>query len=296
MSISLRKLHPLFACQVEGVVLGEPLSPRTVAEIASALDENAVLVFRNQALTDEQQIAFTENFGELEPPGSASNITRPQDRRLGKLLGDLSNLDRDGQLLARDDRQRMFNLGNRLWHSDSSYKAIPAKCSLLSARRLPSAGGDTQFADMRSAYDALDAREREQVEDLVCEHSLIYSRAILGFDDALSDTERENFRPVRQRLVRTLSTTGRRSLFLSAHAGGIVGWPVPEARAFLRELSEMATAARFVYTHRWQSHDLVIWDNRQTMHRLRPFNDTVEVRDMRRTTIAGDASAAKQID
>jgi alpha-ketoglutarate-dependent 2,4-dichlorophenoxyacetate dioxygenase len=294
VSITIRKLHPLFACEVVGVKLDTALSPRTVTEIEAALDEYAVLVFRDQAITDSQQIAFSLHFGALEQPGATSNITRPEDRRLGYALGDLSNLDRNGRILARDDRQRMFNLGNRLWHSDSSYKVIPAKCSMLSARRLPSSGGETQFADMRAAYEALDAAERNEVEDLVCLHSLIYSRGLLGFDQELSDTELSNFEPVCQRLVRTLPSTGRRSLYLSAHAGGIVGWPVPEARGFLRELNERATCAQFVYSHCWQPHDLVIWDNRQTMHRLRPFNDLEEVRDMHRTTIAGDAPTVGQ--
>ena len=201
-------------------------------------------------------------------------------------MQDVSNLDKDQKPLARDDRRRMFNLGNRLWHSDSSYRAVPAKYSLLSGRIVVDQGGHTEFADMRAAYDALDDATKAEIEDLVCEHSLIFSRGSLGFTE-LSDEERAMFRPVRQRLVRTHPVTGRKSLFLSSHAGAIVGWPVPEARAFLRDLTEHATQPQFVYAHDWRQWDLVMWDNRQTMHRVTRFDET-QVRDMRRTTVAGD--------
>jgi len=258
------------------------------------MDRYAVLVFHGQDITDDQQIAFSRNFGALERPDAVSNITRPEDKRLGPELADISNLDRENRVLARDDRQRMFNLGNLLWHSDSSFRAVPAKYSLLSARTIPSRGGDTEFADMRAAYDALDARNRAEIEDLVCEHSLIHSRGLLGFTE-LSADERANFAPVRQRLVRTHPVSGRKSLYLSSHAGTIVGWPMPEARALLRDLIEAATRPELVYRHRWRRHDLVMWDNRQTMHRARRFEDTVEPRDMRRTTVAGDAPTISQV-
>jgi alpha-ketoglutarate-dependent 2,4-dichlorophenoxyacetate dioxygenase len=189
----------------------------------------------------------------------------------------------------------MFNLGNRLWHSDSAFRAVPAKYSILSGRRVPGKGGNTEFADMRAAYDALDDETKAEVEDLVCLHSLMFSRGLLGFTE-FTEEEKATFRPVRQRLVRTHPVTGRRSLFLASHAGGIVGWPVPEARAFLRDLTEHATAREFVYAHEWRQHDLVMWDNRQTMHRVRRFRETEEVRDMRRTTIAGDGPTALQED
>ena len=191
-------------------------------------------------------------------------------------------------MLARDNRRRLFSLGNRLWHSDSSFKAVPAKYSLLSARVIPSAGGNTEFADMRAAYDALDDATKAECEDLICEHSQLYSRAILGFTD-FTDDERRRFAPVQQRLVRRHPSTGRKSLFLASHAGAILGWPVPEARAFLRDLTEHATQRRFVYAHVWRQWDLVMWDNRATMHRARPFN-AEEVRDMHRTTVACERS------
>ena len=186
----------------------------------------------------------------------------------------------------------MFNLGNRLWHSDSSYRAVPAKYSLLSGRIVVDRGGHTEFADMRAAYDALDDAMKAEIEQVVCEHSLMFSRGALGFSE-LNEQEQAMFRPVRQRLVRTHPVTGRKSLFLSAHAGGIVNWPVPEARAFLRDLMEHATQPRFVYSHKWRQWDLVMGDNRQTMHRVTRFDET-QVRDMRRTTVAGEAMTVAQ--
>ena len=207
-------------------------------------------------------------------------------------MNDVSNLGKDGKPLARDSRQRLFNLGNLLWHSDSSFRAIPAKYSLLSARTVNKKGGDTQFADMRAAFDALDEDTRREVEDLICEHSLMYSRGSLGFTE-YTDEEKEMFKPVRQRLVRTHPVTGRKSLYLSSHAGTILGRPTPDARILLRDLNEHATQPRFVYVHKWKLHDLVMWDNRQTMHRGRRYDET-QPRDVRRTTVAGDAPTVAQ--
>jgi alpha-ketoglutarate-dependent 2,4-dichlorophenoxyacetate dioxygenase len=294
MTISIRPLHPVFVGEVGGIDLRQPLSKDEVAAIEAGMDRYAVLVFRDQPLTDEQQVAFSRNFGEIELAVN-SNITKPEERRLSVELADISNLDRDSKIFRRDDRRRMFNLGNQLWHSDSSFRAVPAKYSLLSARAIPRTGGNTEFADMRAAYDALDDETKAEVEDLVCEHSLMYSRGILGFADFEED-EKAAFAPVRQRLVRTHPVTGRKSLFLASHAGTIVGWPMPEARAFLRDLTEHATQRQFVYAHEWHQHDLVMWDNRQLMHRARRYRETEEVRDMRRTTIAGDGPTVAQVD
>jgi alpha-ketoglutarate-dependent 2,4-dichlorophenoxyacetate dioxygenase len=292
MGASIRQLHPVFAGEVSGVDLTKPLGPADVAAIDAGMDRFAVLVFRAQEDSDAEQMAFTLNFGPLEK-SAGGHIAKADERRLESGMIDVSNLDQTGKTLARDDRRRLFNLGNRLWHSDSSYRAIPAKYSLLSGRVIATEGGNTEFADMRAAYDALDARTKGEIEDLVCEHSLIYSRGSLGFDE-LTAEERAMFRPVRQRLVRTHPVTGRKSLYLSSHAGTIVGWPVPEARALLRDLTEHATTPQFVYAHVWQPFDFVMWDNRQTMHRVRRFDETT-VRDMRRTTVAGDAPTAAQV-
>jgi alpha-ketoglutarate-dependent 2,4-dichlorophenoxyacetate dioxygenase len=292
MSVSFRQLHPAFAAEVAGVDCARPLSRDQVTAVSAGMDKYAVLVFRDQNITDEQQLAFTLHFGDLENYGTGGHIRKRSDSRLGPGMADFSNLDRNGRIMSAEDRVWFFKLSDRLWHSDSSFRPIPAKYSLLSGRILPSWGANTEFADMRAAYDALDARTRAEVEDLICEHSLIYSREAIGFTD-LTDEEIASFEPVRQRLVRTHPVTGRRSLFLSSHAGAIVGWTIPEARMFLRDLTEHATQREFVYSHRWQPYDLVVWDNRTTMHRARRF-DRNEVRDMRRTTLAGDAATIEQ--
>ena len=291
MPISIHPLRVEFAGEMSGVDATQPVPHDAVAEIEAGMDHYAVLVLRDQRLTDDTQRAFTRNFGALESsPGG--HIASADERRLPLDMQDASNLDKDQKPFGRDDRRRMFNLGNRLWHSDSSYRSVPSKYSLLSGRIVVDGGGHTEFADMRAAYDALDDATKAEIEQLICEHSLMFSRGLLGFTE-LSEQERAMFRPVRQRLVRTHPVTGRKSLFLSAHAGGIVGWPIPEARAFLRDLTEHATQPRFVYSHKWQQWDLVMWDNRQTMHRVTRFDET-QVRDMRRTTVAGDAMTVAQ--
>jgi alpha-ketoglutarate-dependent 2,4-dichlorophenoxyacetate dioxygenase len=292
MAISIRPIHPVFAGEVSGVDLRQPLTPGEVAAIEEGMDRYAVLVFHDQNITDEQQIAFSRNFGEIEN-SYGGTIAQP-NKRLNPLMNDVSNLGQDHTPLARDDRRRLFNLGNQLWHSDSSFRAVPAKYSILSGRIVVDKGGNTEFADMRAAYDALDDKTKEAVADLVCEHSLMYSRGLLGFTD-LSDDERAMFRPVRQALVRVHPKNRRKSLYLASHAGTIVGWPMPEARAFLRDLNEGATRPENVYVHKWRQYDLVIWDNRQTMHRGRPFPPE-EARDVRRTTIAGDAPTVAQAE
>jgi alpha-ketoglutarate-dependent 2,4-dichlorophenoxyacetate dioxygenase len=283
-SLRARQIGPCFAAEVEGLDLRKALSPEQVAAVHAAMDEYAVLVFHEQFLDDAEQLAFSASLGELEH-AIGTSLRAPDEYRLPTTFADVSNLDKHDHVFAREDRRRLFAIGNRLWHSDSSFKAVPAMYSLLHARRIPSKGGNTEFADMRTAYDALDDETRAQIEDLVCEHSQIYSRQQLGFTD-FTDDERARFAPVLQRLVRTHPSTGRKSLYLSSHAGGIIGWPVPEARAFLRDLVEHATQRQFVYAHTWRVGDLVMWDNRRTMHRARPF-PAHEPRDMRRTTLVG---------
>jgi alpha-ketoglutarate-dependent 2,4-dichlorophenoxyacetate dioxygenase len=292
MTMAIRQIHPVFVGEVSGIDISRALAREEVAQIEAGMDRYAVLVFHDQKLTDDEQMAFSVNFGALEN-ARGGNITKPEDKRLREGMNDVSNLNRDGQPLERDSRQRLFNLGNMLWHSDSSFRPIPAKYSLLSARVVNPIGGNTEFADMRAAYDALDAPTKALIEDLVCEHSLMYSRGSLGMLD-YSEDERAMFRPVRQRLVRTHPVTGRKSLYLSSHAGGIVGMPMPEARILLRDLTEHATQPRFVYVHQWRVWDLVIWDNRQMMHRVRRYDDS-HPRDMRRTTVAGEAPTTAQV-
>ncbi|MCH9670445.1 MAG: TauD/TfdA family dioxygenase [Gammaproteobacteria bacterium] len=299
MSPVIQPITSGFAGEVAGVDCRAPLSPDTVAALEAGMDQYAVLVYRGQDLSDAEQLAFTVHFGEIEKKGRGSGAGRihfrtdAEARALGVGIGDFSNMDNAGNPLPPDARSYQFKLADRLWHSDSSFRPIPAKYSLLSGRAVPSWGGNTEFADMRAAYDALDERTKREVEDLVCHHSQIYSRQALGFDE-MNDEEREAFKPVRQRLVRRHPVTGRKSLFLSAHAGVIEGWTVPESRMYLRDLIEFATQPRFVYSHRWQLHDFVVWDNRSTMHRGRRF-DPNEARDVRQTRLAGDAPTIEQL-
>ncbi|HVC50942.1 MAG TPA: TauD/TfdA family dioxygenase [Stellaceae bacterium] len=285
MPVTIRQIGPSLAGEVEGIDMRRKLTGDEVAAIHAGMDEYAVLAFHGQYIDDDQQLAFTRSLGEIEMTLN-TGLRAENEYRLPPTFADVSNLDQHHRPMARDDRRRLFGLGNRLWHSDSSFKVVPAKYSLLHARKIPSKGGNTEFADMRAAWDALDDETKAACEGLVCEHSQMYSRQQIGFFE-LTDEERERFRPVLQILVRTHPVTGRKSLYLSAHAGAIVGWPIPEARAFLRDLIEHATQRQFVYSHQWAVGDLVMWDNRQTMHRGRPF-PAEEARDVRRTTLTAD--------
>ncbi len=289
--LSITPITPSFVAEVSGVDLREPLPAGVAAEIDAAMDRYGAVVFRDQALNDAQQRAFGEAFGTIE--ASRATVDAEKTRLQDKQINDISNLAADGTILAADARKRMFNLGNQLWHSDSSFKAVPAKYSMLHARVIPPSGGATEVADMRGAWDALDAEMQDRLRDLICEHSLLYSRALLGFGE-FTEQERVNFAPVQQRLVRFFPSTGRRSLYLSAHIGRIVGWQVPEALALIRDLMEHATERRFVYSHQWRVNDLLMWDNRTTMHRGRPFDDKKFPRDMRRVTIEDVASTLQQ--
>src|SRR6478752_7107891 len=282
--------RPFFAGVVSGLDLRKPLTPEQVKAVHRGMDEFGVLVFHDQPIDDDQQLVFSRSLGPLEQ--ATGDIAAPQDRRMSMDLNDISNLDKNNKILARDDRRRLFGLGNMLWHSDSSFKPTPAKYSLLHARIIPDKGGNTEFADMRAAWDALDDETKGMCEGLVCMHSQIYSRGTLGFTEWTEDEFARN-QPVPQRLVRRHPGSGRRSLFLSAHAGEITGWPVPEARAFLRDLNEHATQRQFVYAHRWQVGDLVMWDNRCMMHRARRYDPT-EIRELHRTTVADSAPTLQQ--
>ena len=292
MPMQIRPLTTHIGAEVEGIDLREPLSPAQAEQIHAGMDRHAVLVFHNQPLTNEQHLAFTTGLGPLETERTNSMRAAAGDLRLPPMFNDVSNLDRNNRPMGPDDRRRLFAIGNRLWHSDSSFKVVPAKYSLLRALRIPSKGGNTEFAHMGAAYEALDDETKALIEDLVCEHSQLFSRDTIGFRE-FTPEERERFKPVRQRLVRTLARTGRKSIYLSSHAGTILGWALPEARLLLRDLNEHATQRELVYSHKWQVDDLVMWDNRQTMHRGRAFPAN-EARDVRRTTVAGDAPTVEQ--
>ena len=293
MSLSVRPLHPRFVGEVGGVDIGRPLDTATVAALWQAIDRYAVLVFRGQMLDDERQMDFARQFGELELPRSGRADVK---RRLRPEMSDISNLDEQGQLRRRDDARRFDQLGNRLWHTDGSFRRIPAALSMLYAHRVPRPGpvgkGETEFADLRAAHDALPAATKAEVEDLVALHDIAWSRAQLGFTELLFG-EKDVLPPVPQRLVRVHPGSKRKTLYLAAHASEIVGWPLPDGRLLLRDLIEHATRPEFVYRHAWREGDLVIWDNRCTMHRGRAFDER-EVRDLRRVTTRDISSTLDQ--
>lgn len=297
MSLSIRPLTASgFAGEVSGLDLTKPLSREQVQAIDDGMDQYGVLVFHEQQFTDETQMAFSRQLGELEV-SSGAELSKSNERRpLHMAMADISNLDAAGKLRTATDRLRLTALGNRLWHSDASFRAIPAKYSLLSARTVPGSGGNTEFADMRAAYDSLDEDLKAQIAEMITEHSNAYSREQIGFlkVDYGADNQGK-LKPVRHRLVRSDARTGRKSLYLSAHIGSIVNLPMPEARMLIRELTEHAVQRKFIFAHAWQQWDLVIWDNRTTMHRARRYNDLEDVRDMRRTTIRGEGVTVAQV-
>ena len=290
-ALRITPLHPLFAARAEGLDLRHPLNAAEVAAITAAMDRYAVLVFPGQHFEGDQQLAFGRHFGEVEDVPTL--VDQGRRRLADNRVNDISNLGVDGNILPADDRRRMFNLGNLLWHSDSSFKPVPAQYSMLHARVIPPEGGETEFADMRAAWDALPEKMKAEVRDLVCEHSLIFSRAQLGFDE-FTPEEMARCTPVPQRLVRRHPGSGRLSLYLSAHIGRIQGWQRPEAMALIRELTEFATQREFVYSHSWTVGDLVVWDNRCTMHRGRRYEDKTYPRDMRRVTLKDSAPTLEQ--
>jgi len=281
MALTFSKLHPLFAAEVSPVDLRRVHDAETLAEIRAGMDAHAVLVFRDQPFTDDEQLAFAERFdGRLHTRTGSAVLGKS---RLGnEALSDISNVGADGELLKPDDRRRMYGLGNRLWHTDASFQDPPGRYSMLSARIVPPVAADTEFADTRAAYDALDAATQARLEGLRVHHSIAHSRQTLGFE--FSREEAEALRGAIHPLVRTIPGSGRRALYVASHASRIVDWPVPEGRLLLRDLIEHGTQPQFVYRHAWRVGDLVIWDNRATMHRARPFDDTTHRRELRRVT------------
>jgi alpha-ketoglutarate-dependent 2,4-dichlorophenoxyacetate dioxygenase len=281
MALTFRNLHPHFAAEVSPIDLRRVHDAATLERIRAAMDEYAVLVFHEQPFTDEQHLAFAQRLDGQLHTRTGSRIL--QKSRLGnEAVGDISNLDAGGDIMAREDRRRAYGLGNRLWHTDASFQDPPGRYSMLSAKVIPPAGADTEFADMRAAYDALPPAMKASIAGLRAHHSIAYSRQILGFE--FSADEQEMLKGAVHPLVRTLPRSERASLYLASHASHIVDWPIPEGRLLLRDLVEHATQPRFVYRHAWRVGDLVIWDNRATMHRATPFDDATHRRELHRVT------------
>ena len=281
MAVTFRKLHPYFVAEVSSVDLRRVHAPQTLAELRAGMDEYGLLVFRDQRFTDEEHLAFARRLdGELH---TKTGISALKKSRFGnEALADVSNLTDSGRIQPSDDRRRMYGLGNRLWHTDASFQDPPGRYSMLFARVIPPLGADTEYADMRAAYDALAPELKAQLEGLRAHHSIAHSRHILGFE--FSQKEKEILKGAVHPLIRTLPRSGRKSLYIAAHVSQIIDWPIPEGRLLLLDLIEHATQPEFVYRHRWNVGDLVIYDNRATMHRARPFDDTKYRRELRRVT------------
>lgn len=290
MGILVKPFRPDFVAEVRGLDLSQPLDEETFGEVQDAFHRYAVLVFPDQAISDAQQIAFSLRFGPLET--SVRRLRRDVKPRLERPeVSDISNIDAEDRLLDPAGERAFYNRGNQMWHSDSSFKHVPAMASLLSAREVPSEQGETEFADMRAAWHALPEERKRGLEDLVAEHSIIYSRSLIGYRQ-FSEEEQNALPPVHQVLVRTHPATGRKSLYLGSHASHIVGWPVAEGRRLLLELIDFATQPRFVHSHSWRVRDLVMWDNRCVLHRGRPWDESRHRRVMHRTTVAGSGPTA----
>ena len=280
MSLTFIQLHPLFVGEASAIDL-RSADAAALQQIRRGMDQYGVLVFRGQSFTDDEQLAFAERFdGTLHAKTSTSVLEK--NRFGNEALSDISNVGKDGELLAQNDRRRMSSLANRLWHTDASFVDPPGRYSMPSARVVPPVHADTEFADMRAAYDELDDETKALIEPLQVHHSIAYSREVLGFEFAPG--EKEHLKGAVHPLVRRLPGQERRSLYLASHAQQIMGWPVPEGRLLLRDLTEHATQPRFVYSHEWHVGDFVIWDNRTTMHRATPFDDKKYRRELRRTT------------
>lgn len=282
--IEIRKLHPLYGAEIVGVDTGKPINDAVFAAIRDAFEEYSVLLFRNQDLDDERQIAFSERFGPLENTVSANSGG-------GGAFARQSNIDIEtGEVIPSDDKRMLYQKANMLWHSDSSFKPVPALCSLLSARIVPEEGGATEFADMRAAYDDLPEATKRKLEGLVAEHSLVWSRSLV--DPAvtgMTEAQKAEVPPARQTMVRVNPVNGRKALYIGSHVFAILGWPDKEARAFVAELTEHAIQPKYVLRHEWREGDMIVWDNRAVLHRATPFDTAKYRRLMQRTTVAGDA-------
>jgi alpha-ketoglutarate-dependent 2,4-dichlorophenoxyacetate dioxygenase len=291
MAITVCPVTANFAAEIGDVNLSRPLDSADVASIKQAFWDYAVLIFPGQELSEEQHLDFARHFGPLETSIAALN---PDAKlRLSNKLADVSNLNSQNEIWGEKSRVRMLQLANRLWHTDSSFKYRPARASLLYALAIPPVGGLTEFADLRAAYDALSDDLKRRLEGLVAEHALAFSRARIGFTD-FTEAERNKLPPVPQVMARTLPENGRKSLYIASHAGRIVGMPEAEGRALIEQLIAHATQRQFVYTHRWRVHDLVMWDDRCTMHRGTEFDDLRWTRDVRRATVSDLANTCEQ--
>jgi alpha-ketoglutarate-dependent 2,4-dichlorophenoxyacetate dioxygenase len=292
MSITVKPVTPDFVAEISGLDLAQPLKPADRDAIEAAINRYAIVVFHDQKLLDDQQIDFARHFGPIHSSAQRARHTSIKHRLASNEIADISNLDGDSNVLAPDSKRRLDWLANRLWHTDASFRAVPGALSMLYAHVVPDEGGDTEFADLRAAYDALPQPIKDQIEPLIAEHSIWHSRGQLAVTK-YTEEERKSLPPVPQRVVRRHPGSGRKTLYVASHASHIIGMPIADGRLLLLDLIEHATQRQFVHSHTWKQGDLVIWDNRCTMHRARPF-DTSKVRDLRRVTTRDVASTVEQ--
>jgi len=281
MALTFRNLHPVFVGEASPIELRAVHDEPTLAQIRAGMDKYAVLVFRDQPFTDAEHLAFAQRLDGQLHEGTGSRVIA-KNRFGNEALSDISNLGKDGEIMQTDDRRRQYSLGNRLWHTDASFREPAGRYSMLHAKVVPPVDADTEFADMRAAYDTLPAETKALIEGLRTHHSIAHSRQILGFE--FSQSEQDQLKGAIHPLVRTIPRSLRRSLYLASHQSRIIDWPIPEGRLLPRDLMEHATQREFVYRHAWRVGDLVIWDNRATMHRARPFDDAKYRRELRRVT------------
>jgi alpha-ketoglutarate-dependent 2,4-dichlorophenoxyacetate dioxygenase len=288
-ALETRRLHPLFGVEIVGVDVAR-VDAAVFQHIVEAFEEHSVLLFRGQRLDDEAQIAFSRRFGPLETT-IRTVVTHARSR---PEISNLANVDNEDRLIPRGDRRNLFNAGNQMWHTDSSFKRVPAHASLLSGREVPPEGGETEFASMRVGYERLDAATRRLLEGKVAIHSFEYSRGLVG-EGLLPPEDAAQVPPVPQAPVRSNPTNGRKAFFVASHACEIVGMPTDEARPLIRDLIDRATTQELIYTHRWRPGDLVMWDNRCVLHRGRPWDESRYRRVMHRTTVAGQEPTASEV-
>ena len=286
MEFSIRPLHPIFAAEVEGITLSADLDGDVIAALDDAINTYSVLVFRDQMFDDDTLLAFGQRFGSMAPPRNH----RAENRLKHGEIADISNLNTKGEVRGRDDNRRLDSLGNMLWHSDASFRPVAGALSMLYAHVVPPKGGNTEFTDLRAVYSELDDELKAEIDDLVCVHSIFHSRGLLGHTDYTAE-ERAALPNAEHPLVRTHPGSGRKTLYMGAHADHIAGWPLPEGRLLIRDLMERATQRKYVHAHEWQVGDLVVWDNRCTLHRGRPYDDATHKRDLRRVTTQDLAGA-----
>src|ERR1043165_2251078 len=291
MAITVVPTTPTFAAEIGDVDLSRPLDPADAAAIKSAFATYSVLVFPEQQLSQDEHLEFAKNFGPLET--SLVTVRKDEATRIRRDIADVSNLGADDKIWGEQSRIRLIQLGNRLWHTDSSFKRVPARCSLLYARAIPPVGGHTEFADMRAAYDALPEAMKQRLKGMVAGHSIMHSRAKLGFTD-FNEEDRTEWPEVPQAMVRRHADSGRMTLYIASHAGRVLGLPEAEGKALLAELTAHATQRQFVYTHRWRLNDLVMWDDRCTMHRGLAFDDLRWRRDMQRATVSDEMPSCER--